>query len=92
MGSNSIKCIHPHYCYDWDGMFIFPGTAEFESCLCNCTGKSPCVEDLDLKDLYLYYLYLKHKEVLDNGISLKSERHPHPKECSCSLCKEEGYP
>lgn len=30
------KCTHPHYCLDWDDMFIFPGDPEFACCLCKC--------------------------------------------------------
>lgn len=33
-----MKCTHPHFCYDWDSMFITPLMPEFESCVCECDG------------------------------------------------------
>lgn len=34
-----MKCTHPHWCADWDYMFILPGDAEFECCSCDCCGE-----------------------------------------------------
>ncbi len=35
----------------------------------------------------------ENKDLLNSGISLPSVSHPwHKEDCSCSLCKEDGYP
>ncbi len=33
-----VKCTHPHYCYDWDSLFITPLNDEFQCCTCYCDG------------------------------------------------------
>lgn len=34
------QCVHPHFCYCWDSMFITPLMEEFESCTCECNIRS----------------------------------------------------
>lgn len=34
-----VRCTHPHYCYEWDSMFITPLMPEFEACICLCHGE-----------------------------------------------------
>jgi hypothetical protein len=42
-----VRCNHPHYCYEWDSMFICPGDAEFDACTCHCDGKPYHYKDYD---------------------------------------------
>lgn len=34
----NVRCTHPHFCPEWDEMFITPLMPEFEVCCCYCCG------------------------------------------------------
>lgn len=36
------KCMHPHFCREWDYIFITPQYPEFKSCICVCTIRKDC--------------------------------------------------
>lgn len=47
-----VSCTHPHFCPEWDYMFIVPGNDEFDNCLCNCDGTVPMFKDSDFDHPY----------------------------------------
>lgn len=66
----NVRCTHPHFCYDWDSMFITPLMDEFESCTCECAGGKHTEKELrnfafldgfEEKNLEEYINHLKEK-------------------------------
>lgn len=41
IGGLCMRCKHPHFCNNWDGLFIVPGDLKFENCYCHCNGTEP---------------------------------------------------
>lgn len=55
-------CNHPHYCYEWDSMFITPLMPEFQACVCECDGA--VYTDQDWRNLYIKRWADEDKKVL----------------------------
>lgn len=73
----TIKCMHPHFCYDWDSQFITPLMIEFEACTCKCDG-GPINEDLkmwpslDAIEKIWFKEWLYHEKEKQKKISLET--------------------